>query len=159
MQRQRFGKQIQYTVQLDENLLKLQIPKMILQPLDENYFKHGFDVRTEAGTIAISGECSSETGWLRLEVSDNGKGIGEVERNALQEKLTYTRAAWGSGESGIGLTNIFIVVEAMKYINVEQLELWRHEYSVIKARWFKELFGDLLILHSLPSESAFSLCH
>lgn len=43
----------------------------------------------------------------------------------------------------------------MKYINVEQLEFWRHEYSVIKARWFKKLFGDLPILHSLPSESAF----
>jgi two-component system response regulator YesN len=46
-------------------------------------------------------------------------------------------------------------VEAMKYINVEQLELWRHEYSVIKARWFKELFGDLPIVWSLPAESAF----
>jgi two-component system response regulator YesN len=46
-------------------------------------------------------------------------------------------------------------VEAMKYINVEQLELWRHEYSVIKARWFKELFGDLPIMLSISSESAF----
>jgi two-component system response regulator YesN len=46
-------------------------------------------------------------------------------------------------------------VEGMKYINVEQLELWRHEFSVIKARWFKELFGDLPIVLSLPSESSF----
>jgi two-component system response regulator YesN len=46
-------------------------------------------------------------------------------------------------------------VEQMKYINMEQLELWRHEYSVIKAHWFKELFGDLPIELSLPSESAF----
>ena len=46
-------------------------------------------------------------------------------------------------------------VEAMKYINVEQLELWRHEYNVIKARWFKELFGDLPIMLSMSSESAF----
>jgi two-component system response regulator YesN len=46
-------------------------------------------------------------------------------------------------------------VEGMKYINVEQLELWRHEFSVVKARWFKELFGDLPIVVSLPSESSF----
>jgi two-component system response regulator YesN len=46
-------------------------------------------------------------------------------------------------------------VERMKYINMEQMELWRHEFSVIKARWFKELFGDLPITLSLPSESAF----
>jgi two-component system response regulator YesN len=46
-------------------------------------------------------------------------------------------------------------VKQMKYINMEQLELWRHEFSVIKARWFKELFGDLPIVLSLPSESAY----
>ncbi|MFC5648105.1 response regulator [Paenibacillus solisilvae] len=46
-------------------------------------------------------------------------------------------------------------VEAMSYINMEQLELWRHELGVIKARWLKELFGDLSISLTLPSESAF----
>jgi len=45
-------------------------------------------------------------------------------------------------------------VEQMKYINMEQLELWGHEYGVIKARWFKELFGDLPMEVSMPSESA-----
>ncbi len=44
-------------------------------------------------------------------------------------------------------------VERMKYINIEQLELWGHEFDVIKARWLKELFGDLPISLSLPSES------
>ena len=46
-------------------------------------------------------------------------------------------------------------VQKMKYINMEQLELWGHEFDVIKARWLKELFGDLPIALSFPSESAF----
>jgi len=34
-------------------------------------------------------------------------------------------------------------VERMGYINTEQLELWEHEYNVMKTRWLKELLGDL----------------
>ncbi|QGQ97865.1 sensor histidine kinase [Paenibacillus psychroresistens] len=106
LQRQRFGEQLEYTVHMDEALLKLQIPKMILQPLVENYFKHGFDVQLETGTIAIYVELSADKAWLWLEVSDNGKGISEDELKALQEKLLHTKAAWENGESGIGLANI-----------------------------------------------------
>jgi two-component system sensor histidine kinase YesM len=106
LQRQRFGEQIQYTVHIDEGLLQLQIPKMILQPLVENYFKHGFDVQTETGAIAIYGENPAGSSWLWLEVRDNGKGISEVDLKALKERLSHAKAAWGNGESGIGLPNI-----------------------------------------------------
>ncbi|RED63771.1 sensor histidine kinase [Cohnella lupini] len=106
LQRQRFGEQLQYTVHLDESLLKLQIPKMILQPLVENFFKHGFDVHAETGEIAIYGTISADNQWLRLEVSDNGKGIDAAGLNALRERLAQAKGVWGNGESGIGLSNI-----------------------------------------------------
>ncbi|MFC5648104.1 sensor histidine kinase [Paenibacillus solisilvae] len=106
LQRQRFGKQLQYAVHIDEPLLQLQIPKMILQPLVENYFKHGFDVHTETGAIEISGAISADSRWLRLEVSDNGKGITPAHLKALRERLAISKSAIGNGESGIGLPNI-----------------------------------------------------
>lgn len=106
LQRQRFGEQLQYSVHIDEQLLKLQIPKMILQPLVENYFKHGFDVNTEQGAIAIFGAISADSKWLRLEVSDNGKGITVPNLKALRERLAQSKAALGNAESGIGLPNI-----------------------------------------------------
>ncbi|BBH24980.1 hypothetical protein Back11_63250 [Paenibacillus baekrokdamisoli] len=106
LQRQRFGEQIQYTVNIDEELLKLQIPKMILQPLVENYFKHGFDVNTETGAIAIYGAISADNCWLRLEVSDTGKGITASNLKALRERLAMAKGVWANGESGIGLPNI-----------------------------------------------------
>jgi two-component system sensor histidine kinase YesM len=106
LQRQRFGEQLQYTVHLDEPLLKLQIPKMILQPLVENFFKHGFDVNAETGKIAIYGTISADNQWLQLEVSDNGKGIDATGLNTLRERLAQAKGAWGNGESGIGLSNI-----------------------------------------------------
>ena len=105
LQRQRFGEQLQYSVHIDEQLLKLQIPKMILQPLVENYFKHGFDVNTETGRSQSMGNFSRHK-WLRLEVSDNGKGITVPNLKALRERLALSKAALGNGESGIGLPNI-----------------------------------------------------
>ncbi|MFC4598209.1 response regulator [Cohnella hongkongensis] len=47
-------------------------------------------------------------------------------------------------------------VERMSYINTEQLELWNHEYNVIRARWLKELFGDLPAAPARPSENVFT---
>jgi two-component system sensor histidine kinase YesM len=91
---------------LNESLLKLQIPKMILQPLVENFFKHGFDVHAETGEIGIYGTISADNQWLRLEVSDNGKGIDAAGLNALRERLAQAKGVWGNGESGIGLSNI-----------------------------------------------------
>jgi two-component system sensor histidine kinase YesM len=128
LQRQRFGEQIQYAVYVEEGLLQVQIPKMILQPLIENYFKHGFDTQTETGAIAIYGEYSVESGFLRLEVSDNGKGISKAELIALQEKLSQTKAAWVNGESGIGLPNILSRLK-LYYNETARLEVTHAEPS------------------------------
>jgi two-component system sensor histidine kinase YesM len=135
LQRQRFGEQLQYTVHIDEDLLKLQIPKMILQPLVENYFKHGFDTQLETGAIAIYGEYSVGNGCLRLEVSDNGKGISQAEWIALQDKLNQTKAAWGNGESGIGLPNI-----------LSRLKLYYNETARLEVTHGKQNNGFSVVL-------------
>ncbi len=113
LQRQRFGEQLQYSVHIDEQLLKLQIPKMILQPLVENYFKHGFDVNTETGAIAIYGAISADSKWLRLEVSDNGKGITVPNLKALRERLALSKAASGKWRIGDRFTEYFIAFKAL----------------------------------------------
>ncbi len=106
LQRQRFGEQLRYTVRVDDSLLSRPIPKMIVQPLVENYFKHGFDAAANDSEIAIYGTMSSDRGWMRLEVRDNGRGMDAAELKSLQERLFHSKGAWGTGESGIGLPNI-----------------------------------------------------
>lgn len=106
LQRQRFGEHLRYSVQVDEALLKQPVPKMILQPLVENYFKHGFDVNAVDPTIAIVGTQAGNGRWIRLEVADNGKGMTAAELHALQDRLQQLRGGGEIGESGIGLPNI-----------------------------------------------------
>jgi two-component system sensor histidine kinase YesM len=128
LQRQRVGNQIQYEVHVDERLLQLQVPKMILQPLVENYFKHGYDMQTETGAIAIYGEHRIESGMLRLEVRDNGKGMGEAELRALQDKLNQSKAVRVYGEFGIGLPNI-----------LSRLKLYYNETANLEVAYDKSL--------------------
>lgn len=139
LQRQRFGEQLQYTVHIDEPLLKLQIPKMILQPLVENYFKHGFDSNAVTGEIIIKGTISADNHWLQLEVSDNGKGIDAAELRALRERLAQFKGAWGNDESGIGLSNI-----------LSRLKLYYNETARLEVKHSK--LGGFSVVLWIPIE-------
>ncbi len=123
LQRQRFGEQIRYIVNVDERLLKRPVPKMIVQPLVENYFKHGFDPGAEDAEIAVTGTESRDRRWMRLEVSDNGRGMGAAELKTLQERLFQAKGVWGTGESGIGLPNI-----------LSRLKLYYNESAKLEVR-------------------------
>ncbi|MDQ3713130.1 MAG: histidine kinase [Acidobacteriota bacterium] len=62
---------------IDPKTLDALIPNMILQPIAENSIKHGLAPLEEGGRLEISAVCCN--GTLHLEMSDNGKGIGEKE--------------------------------------------------------------------------------
>lgn len=71
IQRARFGQGIKVELAFEEDLLKLPILRMLLQPLVENSFEHAFGGRAE-GRIRIGAERSR--GGVRLSVADNGVG-------------------------------------------------------------------------------------
>ena len=43
IQKMRFGKRLNYEIQMDEQIKKVKIPKLILQPFVENAIVHGFE--------------------------------------------------------------------------------------------------------------------
>ncbi|MFK4996658.1 sensor histidine kinase [Bacillus sp. N9] len=47
-----------YQIDAEEEMLSIPIPKMIIQPIVENYFKHGFDSRDQVGIIHV--KCTRE---------------------------------------------------------------------------------------------------
>lgn len=89
------------------------IPRYLLQPLVENYFRHGFDPEREDNRLILSGHV--EEGILVLCVEDNGRGIGAAQRVCLQEKLAESLSPQESVaqedgllllEEGFGLLNV-----------------------------------------------------
>ncbi len=75
----RYEDQFDYKIIIDEEAfnLKLNIPKLTLQPLVENCFKHAFKKVLPPWHIEISAGCLQNS-WF-IEVADNGSGIEEEQ--------------------------------------------------------------------------------
>lgn len=106
LQKQRFEHQFQIAYDIEEGTKTIAVPKMILQPLVENYFKHGFKpIAGEIGLLHIeaSKQADGDYEWLRLVVEDNGLGITEERLREVRNRL---HAPSGSEENSIGLNNV-----------------------------------------------------
>ncbi|WJH34937.1 sensor histidine kinase [Paenibacillus sp. CC-CFT747] len=104
LQQQRFGEDLQVSFEVEREALKARLPKMILQPLVENYFKHGFPSPVPGKKIGI--RCGIREGSrLRIEVTDNGPGMTPEELEAWNERLGRALGRANPPDS-IGLINV-----------------------------------------------------
>jgi two-component system sensor histidine kinase YesM len=108
LQMQRFEHQLTVEYDLDENTFVQPVPKMILQPIVENYFKHGFEPNQDTGgKIRIASKL--EEGLLRIIVEDNGRGISEEKLHDLQCQLNAVgENGLEDSEENIGLRNVLL---------------------------------------------------
>ena len=53
IQKIRFGNRINYSIEIEEGLAKVQVPKLLLQPIVENSIYHGIERKKGGGTIQI----------------------------------------------------------------------------------------------------------
>ncbi|MFE0560685.1 sensor histidine kinase [Paenibacillus sp. NPDC058910] len=110
LQKQRFRDQLDITWDLDPESLTSPVPKMILQPIVENYFKHGMNTHAGVGHISIS-SLISEDRRLIVVVENNGSSIEEAELASIRSKLA---TAYGhpdrhdAGNDSIGLLNVLM---------------------------------------------------
>ncbi|HZR20543.1 MAG TPA: histidine kinase [Verrucomicrobiae bacterium] len=86
IERARFGERLRVERQIDVAALGAAVPTLILQPLVENAVNHGIENQLAPGLIRITAEHAGD--MLRIEVSDNGRGL---ERDPINE--------------GVGLSN------------------------------------------------------
>ena len=86
----RFPDRLRVEVDVSEELLRAEVPNLILQPLVENAIKHGVAKSSSSGLVRIIARRGN--GWLELSVEDNGPGLPVGWR-------------WDA-EPGIGLRNV-----------------------------------------------------
>lgn len=92
---------LQYRV--PDRLLDIPVPKLIIQPMIENCFNHGFDYSDKNLKISLSIE--ERNNILTIRVEDNGKGIPSGTLAEIQERLKHSDDYY-SQSSSIGLINI-----------------------------------------------------
>jgi two-component system sensor histidine kinase YesM len=91
LQKERFENRFIFRYDVEERLLDLPMPKMILQPIVENYFKHGLERSAVNGEIILLASTLAEEG-VKITVQNNGNKIPEARLLQLQQEL----AQWPS---------------------------------------------------------------
>ncbi|MCY9141893.1 sensor histidine kinase [Peribacillus frigoritolerans] len=104
LQTERFGENISYSVNIDESILDMTIPSMILQPLAENFFKHTYEEGYSNAHLSINGE--KQENDLCFTVENDGPGLTEEELQTLREHIYSPPYEGTYSHEHIGLKNI-----------------------------------------------------
>lgn len=96
----RTEKEVRFICDIPESVLKIQVPRMILQPIIGNSFFHGFAEKDEECEICM--RLCFQGAALCVTVIDNGEGIPPERLEQIQQ-WNYTS---GKTHHGIGLKNV-----------------------------------------------------
>jgi sensor histidine kinase YesM len=86
----RFLERLTINMHIDENVLKAQVPSMLLQPLVENSIKYAVEPRKESGCITLIAK--KENDRLVLKVLDNGDGKNTTISHGFGIGISNTKA-------------------------------------------------------------------
>lgn len=104
IQKKRFQDKIEVNYLVPDYLLTFKVPKLILQPILENSFKHGFDHKAGKWRIMLTATRKDED--LILILSDNGKGMTQKKLQELQMQTTKEIDSDLMKKDHIGLINV-----------------------------------------------------
>lgn len=105
LQQVRFPDQFEIEVDVPDSLLDLTVPKMILQPLAENFFKHGFERDGATASNRFSVRIHQVGSDLVIRCENSGRDIADEELALLKERIEVSTQPL-NGTEGTGLKNI-----------------------------------------------------
>ena len=101
IQNLRFKDRFTYEFQIQEEVKRLSIIKLVVQPLVENAIYHGMDGMYGDGIITI--RAYLQEGDLYISVKDNGMGMKKEQLEAL---LDYSQEVQTAKGNGLGVRNV-----------------------------------------------------
>lgn len=81
IQKLRYRDKLDFSIEVDETILDLRIPKVILQPLVENAIYHGIKNKEGVGSVRVTGNLDGDD--VILSVHDDGVGMSEERMAGL----------------------------------------------------------------------------
>ncbi|QAA30992.1 cache domain-containing sensor histidine kinase [Clostridium manihotivorum] len=102
LQGKRYRDKLDYSVDIDNDILDYYIPKLILQPFVENSIIHGTEADNDKSYLNISGKLVD--GMLIFTIEDNGTGIDEITLEALLKN--YNSNNTSNYKKGYAISNV-----------------------------------------------------
>ncbi len=100
----RYNNKLEASFDLDDRLMDLKIPRMLLQPIVENAIVHGYKNRRQGCVIEVSAVISQER--IRIVIRDHGEGMSKSELEMLQTQLSSSGV---DEETAGGIENIALI--------------------------------------------------
>lgn len=94
IQKNRYKDRLDYSIEINNNLMGCKIPNMVIQPLVENSLIHGIAPKRDGGKIRIYADKKDDN--LIIFISDNGDGFSKEILKKLQSP---------GNDSGLGFRN------------------------------------------------------
>ncbi|WP_160674812.1 sensor histidine kinase [Clostridium sp. C8-1-8] len=102
LQGKRYRDKLNYSIDIDEDILDYSIPKLILQPFVENSIIHGTETDNDKSYLNISG---SLVQWkLIFIIEDNGAGIDDITLKTLTDNCNINNTS--SYKKGYAISNV-----------------------------------------------------
>ena len=104
IQKLRYRDQLEYIIDIDEEVLHRKIVKLVIQPLVENAIYHGIKYLDGKGMLLILGEI--QDGKVVITIRDNGVGMGEETLKHILEKKPEPKEKHRKKTSHVGVYNV-----------------------------------------------------
>lgn len=137
----RYENRFSLEINVEDDMMDLRVPQLILQPVVENAVKHGLKEKEGEGVVAIQAQMSGE--GLEITVMDNGAGMTkerlEYVRNLLESHETENHPR--SKRASIGIKNVYdrirLIFGDRYHIEISSFEgigtIVKYRLPVIKA--------------------------
>jgi two-component system sensor histidine kinase YesM len=107
--KRRFEDRIELIKDVQQDVLSVKIPRLLIQPLIENAVYHGIEKSRGKGTINLN--ANRKDGLVYIEVIDNGPGMDSEELEAINDRLsmdndTYFKSLGEKKRRSIGVENV-----------------------------------------------------
>ncbi|HYE81992.1 MAG TPA: histidine kinase [Clostridia bacterium] len=106
IQKYRFGRRFNYSIDVDKKAADCIVPKLIIQPIIENAIKYGFGDRMEL-SVDIKADIARDD--LVIVISDNGVGMEAAQLGKIQRLLEQEK----NNSAYIGLFNVHRRIQLM----------------------------------------------
>ncbi|HZG85583.1 sensor histidine kinase [Paenibacillus sp.] len=107
LHKERYCDEFEYAIDFEQEALRALLPKMLLQPVIENYFKHGIGTETgKKGRLRVEGRKEGDS--LVIRIADNGPGIDPGRMQELDRRLREEKRSEPGEEANIGLRSVYL---------------------------------------------------